>query len=302
MLLQSAKRLLESALDFGPLRSFIGRTVPDGVLVLAYHNVVSSDRLEYGDASLHLPIERFVAHCEMLADQAEVVALGSQLAHADKPRVAITFDDAYAGAVKNALPELARRQWPATVFVAPGLLGGRSFWWDSLRRGGKRVLPAEFRRRAMFDCGGRDGEVRSVARESGFELLDPPDEALSSTEGELEAALRGNPLLTLGAHTWGHVCLTAVPVEEADYQIRQSLQWLQRFGGRSIDHLAYPYGEHSPQVEEIARAAGCNRSYRVDGGWSRASDPDQAVPRLNVPAGLSAAGLSLRLHGILADR
>lgn len=302
MLRRTSKHLLEGLLGWKPLRPLFGRSEHDGLLILAYHNVVSADGAEYGDASLHLPLDRFAEHCAMLEEEAEVVALGAPPVRGARPRVAITFDDAYAGALKNALPLLARRRWPATVFVSPGLLGAKSFWWDALRRSGRRGLPADFRQRAMFECGGRDDEVRRCAATLGFEVVEPPAEALSSTEAQLEEALRENPHLSLGAHTWSHVCLTAVPADEAKREIRASLEWLQRFGARAIPHLAYPYGEHSAEVGVIAQAAGSARSYRVDGGWSRPSDPGQAVSRLNVPSGLSAAGLSLRLHGILADR
>jgi peptidoglycan/xylan/chitin deacetylase (PgdA/CDA1 family) len=301
-----AKRLLERTLAWAPIRERLAQVPSDGLLVLAYHNVVTGNGVEYGDASLHLPVETFQQHCDVLASYAEVVALGAEpgASHADpsRPRVAITFDDAYVGAVLNALPMLARRRWPVTVFVSPGMLGGQAFWWDSLLHGGRRSLPDEFRTRALVEGGGRGPDVMAMALANGFESALPPAEALTATERQLSDALRDNPLLTLGAHTWSHVCLNAVDAAEAEREIRESLEWTRRFGAQGIDQLAYPSGAYSADVESIAATAGSSRSYRVDGGWSRPSrDPRQAVPRLNVPAGLSASGLSLRLHGIFAS-
>ncbi len=68
-----------------------------------------------------------------LAELADVVALeemlnppavsGERPAPSRRPRVAVTFDDAYRGAVTIAQDELTRHGFPSTLFVAPGLLG-----------------------------------------------------------------------------------------------------------------------------------------------------------------------------------
>ncbi len=41
---------------------------------------------------------------------------------------AITFDDAFVSVLDNALPELAKRQLPCTIFVPVGALGGAPAW------------------------------------------------------------------------------------------------------------------------------------------------------------------------------
>src|SRR2546422_8966546 len=53
-----------------------------------------------------------------------------------RPRVAITFDDAYQGAIAIGVEELARRGGPAALFVVPAFGGGGSFWWEPLGRDG----------------------------------------------------------------------------------------------------------------------------------------------------------------------
>jgi len=42
---------------------------------------------------------------------------------------AITFDDAFENAIENALPELRKRNIPATIFVTTNVLGERARWW-----------------------------------------------------------------------------------------------------------------------------------------------------------------------------
>src|SRR5690606_31477793 len=235
---------IERTLSWAPIRERLARVPKDGMLVLAYHNVVTENKSDYGDASLHLSANLFHQHCEMLASQADVVALGAAWSDSPRPRVAITFDDAYVGAVLNALPMLARRRWPVTVFVAPGMLGGQAFWWDSVICRGRRSLPRDFRARALVEGGGRGPGVMAMADASGFKSARPPAGALTASEQQLREALRESPLLSLGAHTWRHVCLSAVDRAEADREIRASLDWTRGFGAQGIAQLAYPYGAY----------------------------------------------------------
>src|SRR5512143_348475 len=70
-------------------------------LVLAYHNVVPDGAPPAGDRSLHICRSRFAAQLDELIRHAEIAPLDQVLSHPDRgrPRVAITFDDAYRGAV-----------------------------------------------------------------------------------------------------------------------------------------------------------------------------------------------------------
>ena len=77
-----------------------------------------------------------------------------------RARAIITFDDAYRGAVTQGVAEVARRGLPATVFVNPGLIDGRQFWWDMLADPASGELAAELRRQALDECGGRQDEIR----------------------------------------------------------------------------------------------------------------------------------------------
>lgn len=43
-----------------------------------------------------------------------------------RPTVSFTFDDVPLSVARNALPVLEARSWPATLYVATGLLGGRT--------------------------------------------------------------------------------------------------------------------------------------------------------------------------------
>ncbi|HEX5635142.1 MAG TPA: hypothetical protein VFX50_17985, partial [Gemmatimonadales bacterium] len=130
----------------------LARRRPLGTLVLAYHNIVPDDAPPTGDRSLHLPLARFRAQLAQLARTHEVVSLDDLGAppRGPRPRAAITFDDAYAGALALGLDAVAEHGMPATIFVAPALLGRERTWWDALAVPGAGL--AEPARRHALDA------------------------------------------------------------------------------------------------------------------------------------------------------
>ena len=95
-------------------------------LILTYHAV------EPGPAPLCCPPALFRAQLdEIEASGAQVVtvsALAERLAEPEATLVALTFDDGFASVLEHALPALAERGVPATVYCVAGRLGGRNDW------------------------------------------------------------------------------------------------------------------------------------------------------------------------------
>lgn len=269
-------------------------------LVLAYHNVVPDDAPPTGDRSLHLSRSRFAAQLDELARHADVVPLDQVFSGAagERPRVAITFDDAYLGAVTLGLAELARRGLPATIFAAPGLLAGHAFWWDALVETGADLAP-EIRRHALDSLRGQDDAIRRWAEANGRRAVDLPDYARSASEDQLRRAIaRGS--FTVGSHTWSHPSLPRLSRGEVATELGRSRDWLMaRFGSAWIPWLSYPYGHFSPVVTDEAAVAGHRGALAIEGGWIPESAWAQyALPRLNIPAGLSERGFALRAAGL----
>ena len=272
-------------------------------LVLAYHGIVPQGERPAGERALHLPEAQFNAQLDLLGELARVVSLGELLRPAADgaaiPRVAITWDDAYVGALTCGVDAVARRGMPATIFVAPGRLGGHSFWWDRLAERFNGTLPEPIRTRALQDLAGVD-ETVAGEYETGTPQAELPEFARSAGE-TLLANAAGRPGISVASHSWSHVNLAAVSPERVEQELTESARWLAERVGSWEPLLAYPYGQHSPEVHHKAARAGYAAGFRIEGGWiSRdGGDPFQ-VPRLNVPAGLSLDGFVLRLSGLLA--
>lgn len=297
------KRTAESMLvHLGPA-AISRRHVRHRSLILAYHNILPEGPKPSGDKSLHLSVSAFQEQLAILSEQAEVVPLMDVLSQpggtGTRPRVALTFDDAYRGALSVGLAQVRERGWPMTVFVAPRFLGGSGFWWDELSAPGEDAGFADhFRQHALNAHRGMDASVREWALATGGRQNTAAFHAKCVTEEELAEALT-YPQLTLGSHSWSHPNLARLELPELEAELRRSLEWLERFPGRHVPVISYPYGLSSPQVERSVRAAGYMSGLRVQGGWCPARlTALYAVPRLNVPSGLSGTGFELRLAGL----
>jgi peptidoglycan/xylan/chitin deacetylase (PgdA/CDA1 family) len=266
--------------------------------ILSYHNVSPDGVARTGDVSLHLPLRSFLEQIELLERTHRVVALAEVMEGADRrgerPLAAITFDDAYRGALTLALPALAARGLAATVFVAPGLLGAGAFWWDELAAPGGRGLDPAVRAHVLERQAGRATDVGK-----GATGLRPDQGPGDEQELRRAAALPG---VTLASHTWSHPNLTALSSADLEGELARPRAWLQeRFptAARS-DHLSFPYGLWDGRVAEAARAAGYRWLYRIEGGLAPLAQPNTlAWPRINVPAGVSPTGFELRTAGLV---
>ena len=272
-------------------------------LVLAYHNVAPDGAEPCGERSLHLPFRDFVAQVELLARTCEVVPLDSLLdppaPGRTRPRVALTFDDAYRGAATAGVDELARRGLPATFFVVPGLVGSRGFWWDRFADPATGALPRGLRERALSELRGDGDVVAAWAAERGIAAHPLPAHVEAATEDELRRAT-ASPGITLAPHSWSHRNLAALAPAELAREMEAPLHWLRARFDAAIPWLAYPYGLSSPAVERAAREAGYRGALRVEGGWL-AGHPRNPflIPRFNVPAGISLHGFEARAAGVL---
>ena len=275
----------------------LGRRVTlDRVAVLSYHNVVAPEEAGRGDASLHLPLPLFIKQIDRLCRTHEIVDLDTAASRSPgkRPRAVITFDDAYRGAVTLAVPELIRRGLPAVVFVAPALLGRTVTWWDAL---GEAGLLSRERESLLRDLRGRNDEILEYAfperavpglpHSYGIATL---DEILQHCQGSIR----------IGSHTWAHEYLPALTPSELHRTLEQASKWLAGYRGARSSWLALPYGAGSAdQVGRVALNVGHAGVLRIVGGLWRPDADIAAVPRINVPAGLSSRGVELRTSGVL---
>lgn len=286
--------------------------------ILAYHNIIPDDLGPVGDSSLHLPRSAFAAQLERLSQTHRVVSLravldpetvrdeeirmevrGESGEHDGRPLAAITFDDAYRGALTHGLEELRARRMPATVFVAPGLLGDRETWWDLLSKPGSGGPSSSVRARALGEARGLQEEVLALAGASG-EPARLPESARIVTESEL-LDVTSRHELDLGSHTWSHANLTRLDETEIEREYARSHDWLAERFACFVPWVAYPYGLSVATAERIAAKA-YRGGLRLGGGYTSvppASGDRYRVPRINIPSGVSLQGFELRASAVI---
>jgi peptidoglycan/xylan/chitin deacetylase (PgdA/CDA1 family) len=70
--------------------------------------------------------------------------------------------------------------------------------------------------------------------------------------------------MEVGAHTCHHVHLTRVSSDMARTEMRDSKARLETLLGQTVSTLAYPYGESTAAIEDLARDAGFEAAFATD--------------------------------------
>ncbi len=296
---QTLKHLAEGLL----IRSGVARAARlrqrSRTLILAYHNILRDGDAPAGDTSLHLRRQEFARQLDVLARSYDVIPIEDLFNDpiSGRPRVVITFDDAYAGCLTAGLEELVKRRLPATIFVAPALAGTVT-WWDALACPETGTIPESVRTEALHRLRGDArlvlGGARSDIRVSSASTL-----PRIGTLADLDAAA-GLPGITFGSHTWSHPNLCALTEADIRQEIARPLAWLRSRFSNVVSWVSYPYGLFNELSHRIAAESGYVGALRIDGGWVPVKkDLDMfAVPRFNIPSGLSLNGFKLRLAGL----
>lgn len=219
----------------------------DRVAVLMYHRI---DRhAEPRDAAYCVTPNLFARHLDWLASNGyqpcSVGAFEQWYLHAaalPDRSILITFDDGFRGLHEYALPLLAARRWPATVFLVSGLIGASDIW--ASREFG--VAGAH----ALLDR----AQITEMAQ-CHFEFH---------------------------SHSRTHPDLTALSDHELRDQLTGSREELQDLLGRPVDYLAFPFGRVDARVKEAARSAGYRLGFSVLAGFNQRAGDAFEVRRLDV--------------------
>ena len=152
----------------------------------------------------------------------------------------------------------------------------------------------------MWTLSGEQEKIAAWASEAGIAWREMPAHARCASLPELRnaGALEG---MDFASHSWSHPNLAALDVHRVHEELSVSKEWLEAEGLRSCSFLAYPYGYETAAVRRVASACGYAGALKVVGGWTRRSDGRDpfALPRLNMPAGLTTRGFRLRLRRFL---
>jgi peptidoglycan/xylan/chitin deacetylase (PgdA/CDA1 family) len=192
--------------------------------------------------------------------------------------VCLTFDDGYEDTLRLALPVLRRHGAPFTVYATTGLVERRAFYWwgalaDVVTRADRvawpgsdgtapRTLPAATwpqKRRTYATlcdlCELAGGDVtRALLGAHGVDWEGAADRDFLTLASLAELA--ADPLAAIGAHGVTHRRLGALGETTAERELAQGKRTLERWLGREVRHVAYPFGSPAAcGAREFALAA-----------------------------------------------
>jgi peptidoglycan/xylan/chitin deacetylase (PgdA/CDA1 family) len=197
-------------------RGSVGGRVPRRGTVLVYHEVGDADR------------EAFERQMRSLRGAGLNTTVRGFLSGADQGhKVLVTFDDAFAGTFRNAIPILAGLGIPCIVFVPVGCLGA----------------PPNWKRRSPVDA----------------------SESAIATPQVLQQHV--GTVVTFGAHGVNHLSLLEVPDDAARAEILESRRRLEEMLGVPVVYFAFPYGHYEARHVEWCRQSGYEAVFGVTPRW-----------------------------------
>jgi peptidoglycan/xylan/chitin deacetylase (PgdA/CDA1 family) len=251
------KRILMIALSlavfaFDECRRFVyalvGKRIPATYVVLRYHAVPQQLRPTFAKQ-----MDELLRRARPLRADVTVPDLaGARFA-------SVTFDDAYQNVLENALPELAKRGIPATLFIVSDGLGRIPSWEDH----SDNTDPD------MHDPIVTEEQLRSLSPE----------------------------LIQVGSHTHTHPLLTRISEVQARSELALSRTRLQAIVGRDVKLFSFPYGAYNDDLIAWCRESGYDKVFTTLPRSASAGPEEFVVGRVAVYPYDVPLEFSLKLSG-----
>jgi peptidoglycan/xylan/chitin deacetylase (PgdA/CDA1 family) len=283
-------------------------------VILLYHRIATA---EVDPFNLCVPPDEFQFQIRYLKDRCRPMPLDAMVMALTAGRipdrsVVVTFDDAYHDNLTTASPVLVSAEVPATFFATTAHLDEPGeFWWDTLTRVlTEPDLPASLtfeqdpvaswtvttddRRSFLQSVHGRMRTLSSDHRDNLLrQLLDQAGPLGSRPHarpliGSELRQLASRPGHKIGAHTRHHLSLPLQPGPVCLDECRESRRSLERLLQQPVRSLAYPFGDVTAGVTELAAEAGFTVGLTTEPAPVAPAHDVMRLPRLQVPSSREA--------------
>jgi len=294
------KKLIKSLfLSSGYLGHKFRNLMFPGVAVLCYHGI-RDDSWPVGTMNfeqLHVRANELEGHCRIARELCNPISLNDWRAAINggptlpKRPVLFTFDDGYRSIFTLAKPILEKYGIPAVFFLCYGPIEKRSVhWFDAAAKtyGEKEV---ERVKRISYN------EWKGFCDKLDMRINDDDPHALLKKD-EIRS-LAGSPGFEIGSHTFGHVILNNLNLEEQKHQVVRNKECLKELIEGDIKAFAYPNGkpdeDYSPETVKIVQDAGFDMAFTTCYGLAKFNEQPLECPRFLMLSDISASELAYRL-------
>lgn len=285
------------------------------ILCLLYHrvNIVKDDIYD-----LTVSPSEFEEHIRYLRQHYRILRFEEEWGNVTEDSIVITFDDGYADNYLYALPILEKYQVPAAVFVSSGNIGtSNEFWWDEIGRilTIQKSYPKQFHLHdPLYEYTWdtvSEYQRRELVKTIRWLLRMEPDELckkswmsqLKSWAGIIRSEgrsanlalnkeqlinLANSPYITIGAHTVRHLSLGALSYADQEYEIADSIGYLEKELGQKIEVFSFPFGsvrDYNGKTLEICKKNGIKKAATTKEALWCQSDNLLEIPRFSVKSG-----------------
>ena len=217
-------------------------------IILYYHGVTVKQR------------DQFKKQMEYLAKDSAVISLSEFVNYIDSKvenYVAITFDDAFANLIENALPVIIEQKLHMSIFVPAFNLGTTPCW--------------------------------KLSR-----INTDRDELIMTTD-QLQVCESSG--VQLYSHTLSHPYLTQINENQLKSEVFTSKEQLEAILNHEVTMISYPHGDYDEKVKEEVGNAGYKYAFTIEPKAVRPGIDKFAIPRFMIEPEDSILKLKLILSG-----
>lgn len=217
-------------------------------VVIYYHSVKKHQVEQFQNQMAYLATKCFVVKPSKIM---------SEPADGSKVVAAITFDDAFASVIDNAVPIMKKYELPAGIFVPVDNLGQKPRW---------EIL----------------GNISDK------------DEVVINKEQIVELDKEGFEIFS---HTGSHSVLTKIDDDRLESELAGSKQNLENIIGHEVIGISYPQGAYDARVCEATRRAGYKLGFTIEPGLISSFTDDFRIGRTSVSPDDSLIKFKLKVNG-----
>jgi peptidoglycan/xylan/chitin deacetylase (PgdA/CDA1 family) len=251
----------------------------DKFLIVAYHGVVPQPDLNINYR--HISLEEFKQHLQFYHEYFEVLSM-KQIQNKEfktnRPKLVITFDDAYKNVFKYAMPLLEQYQFYSSVYVVSNSLVSTGYllwpdYIDILKLKGVKSLcfdddifglterGYEMEGLHIYDYFKAKGSERlkyvallkdTIIEKFGAEIFENEYFRLIN-KAELIDYKERFPMVVWGSHTTDHYNLSNIDAALVGFELNHSKLVLEEILGIEVEEIAYPDGSYNAEVYEAGK-------------------------------------------------